>query len=269
MTVAKTSLLLDKASKKEKVEQSKDKTSADTLLLLADNSKSKEIEILKTIGLDHHIREVEKVKNDLTRIQVIEETYNRPVYTGTQIKKLCNQYGLRILRADSFKAKTPVFVGEKVLKFIAENTKEVVANEETGRKRTVSDLHITESSFFILSTNRSFKGKSIESATLFYREKKYKDQHYHKASEQDIFVEICSWGKSFDTSLETIFDFTTCSEDRAGWLIVPMIISLISLIVSLSMDQNMNYLFLTGFILSTFVMLLSDSSKYFQSWTSN
>lgn len=268
MTVAKTSLLLDKASKKEKVEQSKDKTSADTLLLLADNSKSKEIEILKTIGLDHHIREVEKVKNDLTRIQVIKETYNRPVYTGTQIKKLCNQYGLRILRADSFKAKTPVFVGEKVLEFIAENTQEVVANEETGRKRTVSDLHITESSFFILSTNRSFKGKSIESATLFYREKRdYQD--YNSASKEDVFVEICSWGKSFDTSLNTILDFTTCSEDRVGWLIILMIICLIVLFVSLFMDQNMNYLFLTGFILSTFVMLVSDSSKYFKSWTSN
>ena len=268
MAVAKTSLLLDKASKKEKVEQSKDKTSADTLLLLADNSKSKEIEILKTIGLDHHIREVEKIKNDLTRIQVIEQTYNRPVYTGEQIKKLCNQYGLRILRADSFKAKTPVFVGEKVLEFIAENTQEVVANEETGRKRTVSDLHITESSFFILSTNRSFKGQSIESATLFYREKK-NDQWYDRASEQDIFIEICSWGKSFDTSLETIFDFVTCSEDRGGWIIVAFIVSLIALFVSLFIDQNLNYLFLTGFILSTIVMLISDSSKYFKSWTSN
>ena len=268
MTVAKTSLLLDKASKKEKIEQSKDKTSADTLLLLADNSKSKEVEILKTIGLDHHIREVEKVKNDLTRIQVIKQTYNRPVYTGEQIKKLYNQYGLRILRADSFKAKTPIFVGEKVLEFIAENTQEVVANEETGRKRTVSDLHITESSFFILTTNRSFNGKSIESATLFYREKR-DDQHYYKASEKDIFVEICSWGKSFDTSLKTIFDFVTCSEDRGGWIIAAFIVSLIALFVSLFIDQNVNYLFLTGFIISTFVMLVSDSSKYFQSWTSN
>jgi hypothetical protein len=268
MSVAKTSLLLDKLSKKEKVEQSKDKSSSDTLLLLADNSKSKEVEILKTIGLDHHIREVEKVKNDSTRIQVIENTYNRPVYTGEQIKKLCNQYGLRILRADSFKAKTPTFVGEEILKFVAENTQEVVANEKTGRTRKVSDLHIGESSFFILSTNRSFNGKSLESATLFYREK-HENQHYYYANEKDIFVEVCSWGKSFDNSLENVVDFTLCSEDRASWIIIPMIICLISLIVSLFINQNMNYLFLTGFILSTIVMLVSDSSKYFKSWTSN
>ena len=200
MSIAKTSLLLDKLSKKEKVEQSKDKSSSDTLLLLADNSKSKEIEILKTIGLDHHIREVEKIKNNSTRIQIIENTYNRPIYTGEQIKKLCNEYGLRILRADSFKAKTPAFVGEEVLKFIAENSNEVVANEETGRTRTVSDLHIGESSFFILSTNRSFNGESIESATLFYREKS-SNSHYNRVYEKDIFVEVCSWGKSFDNSL--------------------------------------------------------------------
>jgi hypothetical protein len=268
MNVAKTSLLLDKLSKKEKVEQSKDKNSSDTLLLLADNSKSKEIEILKTIGLDHHIKEVEKVKNDSTRIQVIEERYNRPVYTGEQIKKLCNQYGLRILRADSFKAKTPIFVGEEILKFIAENTQEVVANEETGRKRTVSDLHIGESSFFILSTNRSFNGESIESATLFYREKR-EDQHYYCANEQDIFVEVCSWGKSFNNSLSNVLDFTFCSEERIGWIFIPMLVCLIALIIALFFDKNLNYLFLTGFILSTVVMLVSDSSEYFKSWTSN
>jgi hypothetical protein len=268
MNVAKTSLLLDKLSKKEKVEQSKDNSSSDTLLLLADNSKSKEVEILKAIGLDHHIREVEKVKNDSTRIQIIENTYNRPVYTGEQIKKLCNQYGLRILRADSFKAKTPTFVGEEILKFVAENTQEVVANEETGRTRTVSDLYIGESSFFILSTNRSFNGKSLESATLFYREKR-EDQHYYNAKEKDIFVEVCSWGKSFDNSLDNIIDFTLCDDDRGSWIVIPMLFCLISLIVSLFIDQNMNYLFLTGFILSTIVMLLSDSSKYFKSWTSN
>ena len=268
MTVAKTSLLLDKVSKKDKIEQSKDTDSADTLLLLADNSKSKEVEILKTIGLDHHIREVEKVKNDLTRVQIIEQTYNRPVYTGEQIKKLCNQYGLRILRADSFKAKTPKYAGEEILKFIDENTKEVVTNEESGKTKKVCNLHVTESSFFILTTNRSFNGKSIESATLFYREKR-DDQHYYNASEKDIFVEICSWGKSFDTSLRTIGDFATCSVDRATWTIVTMIVCLISLFVSLFMDQNMNYLFLIGFLLSTIVMLVSDSSKYFQSWTSN
>jgi hypothetical protein len=268
MSVAKTSLLLDKLSKKEKVEQSKDKSSSDTLLLLADNSKSKEIEILKTIGLDYHIKEVEKIKNDSSRIQIIESTYNRPVYTGQQIKKLCNQYGLRILRADSFKAKTPTFVGEEILKFVAENSKEVVANEETGRTRTVSELHIGESSFFILSTNRSFNGESLESATLFYREK-HENQHYYNANEEGIFVEVCSWGKSFDNSLTNIVDFTLCSEDRGSWIIIPMILCLISLIVSLFIDQNMNYLFLTGFILSTVVMLVSDSSQYFKSWTSN
>lgn len=101
---------------------------------------------------------------------------------------MCNENNLRLLRADSFKGKVPIeLIGQETLKFIEENTREVVEekrksdlvargfteneeNEIVYEKTTkkVVDVTITERSFFILSTTESFKGKQIESATLFY-----------------------------------------------------------------------------------------------------
>ena len=136
MSANKTSLLLEKVSKKEKIVRENDLVSNDTLLLLANNEKQQEVNILKQIGLDSHIREVENKHNDLTRIEVIQRKYNRNVYTGKQLKQVCNENNLRLLRADSFKGKVPVeLIGQETLKFIEENTREVVE-----RKRKKSDL---------------------------------------------------------------------------------------------------------------------------------
>ena len=191
MSANKTSLLLEKVSKKEKIVRENDLVSNDTLLLLANNEKQQEVNILKQIGLDSHIREVETKHNDITRIEVIQRKYNRNVYTGKQLKQVCNENNLRLLRADSFKGKVPVeLIGQETLKFIEENTREVVEQkfkrsrnvggnfelDDDGERiieeitKKVVDVTITERSFFILSTTKSFKGKQIESATLFYRE---------------------------------------------------------------------------------------------------
>ena len=186
MSANKTSLLLEKVSKKEKIVRENDLVSNDTLLLLANNEKQQEVNILKQIGLDSHIREVETKHNDVTRIEVIQRKYNRNVYTGKQLKQVCNENNLRLLRADSFKGKVPVeLIGQETLKFIEENTREVTERkrkkdgdhilDENGDfiyaevTKKVVDVTVTERSFFILSTTKSFKGKQIESATLFYR----------------------------------------------------------------------------------------------------
>ena len=174
MSTNKTSLLLEKVSKKEKIVRENDLSSNDTLLLLANNEKKQEVNILKQIGLDSHIREVETKHNDLTRIEVIQRKYNRNVYAGKQLKQVCNENNLRLLRADSFKGKVPVeLIGQETLKFIEENTREVT---EKKRKKSdlvargyeeneiiykeitkkVVDVTVTERSFFILSTTKSF-----------------------------------------------------------------------------------------------------------------
>jgi len=288
MSANKTSLLLEKISKKEKIVRENDLSSNDTLLLLANNEKQQEVNILKQIGLDSHIREVQTKHNDLTRIQVIEQKYNRNVYTGEQLKQVCNENSLRLLRADSFKGKVPVeLIGQETLKFIEENTREVV--EEKRKKshiigedfvtddegnfviekitKKVVDVTVTERSFFILSTTKSFKGKKIESATLFYRED---SSHYdiNYASEDDIFVEICSWGKTFNNNFTFMSYITHCHNDGGigVWTACCIAAALLGIVIAFFKDGNMNYLLLTLLFVNAFGILGEGDTDYFKQW---
>ena len=288
MSANKTSLLLEKVSKKEKIVRENDLVSNDTLLLLANNEKQQEVNILKQIGLDSHIREVETKHNDVTRIEVIQRKYNRNVYTGKQLKQVCNENNLRLLRADSFKGKVPVeLIGQETLKFIEENTREVVEQkfkrsrnvggnfelDDDGERiieeitKKVVDVTITERSFFILSTTKSFKGKQIESATLFYRED---SSHYdiNKASEDDIFVEICSWGKTFNNNFTFMSYITHCHTDGGIgiWTGVCIIAALFGVTVAFFKDANINYLLLTILFVNAFGILAESDADYFNQW---
>ena len=288
MNANKTSLLLEKVSKKEKIVRENDLVSNDTLLLLANNEKQQEVNILKQIGLDSHIREVETKHNDVTRIEIIQRKYNRNVYTGKQLKQVCNENNLRLLRADSFKGKVPVeLIGQETLKFIEENTREVVEqkrkksdlvargyteNEENEIvykeiTKKVVDVTVTERSFFILSTTKSFKGKQIESATLFYRED---SSHYdiNKASEDDIFVEICSWGKTFDNNF-TFMSYITHVHKDGGigiWTMICIALALLGVVIAFFIDNNINYLLLTILFVNAFGILAESDTDYFNQW---
>ena len=288
MSANKTSLLLEKVSKKEKIVRENDLSSNDTLLLLANNEKQQEVNILKQIGLDSHIREVETKHNDVTRIEVIQRKYNRNVYTGKQLKQVCNENNLRLLRADSFKGKVPVeLIGQETLKFIEENTREVVEQkrkksdlvtrdypenekneivyEEITKK--VVDVTVTERSFFILSTTKSFKGKQIESATLFYREDSDR-YNINYASEEDIFVEICSWGKTFNNNFTFISYITHCHEDGGigVWTLISIALALFGVSVAFFKDANINYFLLTILFVNAFGILAESDADYFNQW---
>ena len=288
MSANKTSLLLEKVSKKEKIVRENDLVSNDTLLLLANNEKQQEVNILKQIGLDSHIREVETKHNDITRIEVIQRKYNRNVYTGKQLKQVCNENNLRLLRADSFKGKVPVeLIGQETLKFIEENTREVVEqkrkksdlvargfteneeNEIVYEKTTkkVVDVTVTERSFFILSTTKSFKGKQIESATLFYREDSSRyDINY--ASKDDIFVEICSWGKTFNNNFTFMSYITHCHKDGSIgiWTAFCIALALLGVALAFFKDANVNYLLSTILFVNAFGILAESDTNYFNQW---
>lgn len=288
MSANKTSLLLEKVSKKEKIVRENDLVSNDILLLLANNEKQQEVNILKQIGLDSHIREVETKHNDVTRIEIIQRKYNRNVYTGKQLKQVCNENDLRLLRADSFKGKVPVeFIGQETLKFIEENTREVVEEkykrsrnvgedfelDDEGKRiikkitKKVVDVTVTERSFFILSTTKSFKGKQIESATLFYREDTDRyDINY--ASEEDIFVEICSWGKTFNNNFTFMSYITHCHEDGGIgiWTSICIATALLGVVVAFFTDTNINYLLLTILFVNAFGILAESDANYFNQW---
>ncbi len=254
MYKSKNTSFLDRIANKTAVEQSSNK---DTALLLSAPERREEIDILKKIGLSAHIEEVEATLNDANRVKITSEKYNnRKVYYGHQIKKLCSEYDLKMLRADSFKGKIPKEIGQSILDFIKENT----SIHEKSETRTVekTDLDIVESSFFIVTTRDSFKGYKMESATLFYREG---GGNYRGAEEKEVFVEIFSWGKPYSNNYGQAFlDIFRDGKD-SNWNIVTFIVSAVVFLCTLFSEFSVPFYWIAAYLLSVIILLLSTTNK--------
>jgi hypothetical protein len=220
----RNSSLLDRYAGKEDL-IFKSKNDKDTLLLL---DKPKEnLEILRTIGLNEHIDKVSQevnVKNSKKQSAIL---FNKPAFLGSDIKKLCNEYDLVISRASNYKGSPFEGLPEIIQNFIAEhNYKSIIPAKMETRKvykkssdgnfekdrfgdpiqieeeyevkpsKTVikSKIKTGVSNWFIMAPRESFDGsKKNNCCTLFYREND--DSRY--ISENDVFLEIHSWGKSY------------------------------------------------------------------------
>ena len=253
MYKSKNTSFLDRIANKTAVEQSSNK---DTALLLSAPERKEEIDILKKIGLSAHIEKVEAILNDDNRIKIISEKYGRKVYYGHQIKKLCEEYDLRMLRADSFRGKIPEEIGQSILDFIKENT----FTHEASESRTVekTNLDIVESSFYIVTTMNTFRGKKMESATLFYREG---GGSYRGAEEKDVFVEIFSWGKPYSNNYGQAFLDIFRDEKDVNWNIVTFIVSIVVFICTLFTEFSVPFYWLAAYILSVIILLFSTLTK--------
>lgn len=264
MAINKNSFLLDEMSKRNKIIENNDSLTKSAVLLLENPSDNvEEIRILRTIGLDKHIRKVETRKNDIQRVEILKKKYNRNIFTGKELKTLCVNQGLLLRRADTYEGEIPLELSIALLDFVKENKR--IVETEDGRKRDLSDLHLSESSFFILSTKKSFNGKKIESATLFYRDTESKNHNYDTAREEDIFVQIESWGDNFKTTWRFL-DFISSNDSMSFNLLVTMILSVVFTIMGFLKDWNINYLLTIAIMLSFFTTMLSSSDQYFRKW---
>lgn len=264
MSINKNSFLLDEMSKRNKIVENNDSLTKSAVLLLENPSDNvEEIRMLRTIGLDKHIRKVETRKNDIQRVEILKKKYNRNIFTGKELKTLCVNQGLCLRRADTYEGEIPLELSRALLGFVEENKR--IVEDENGRKRDLSNLHLSESSFFILSTKKSFKGNKIESATLFYRDTETKQHNYNKADEEDLFVQIESWGDNFKTTWRFL-DFMSSNDDMSFILSITMLLSVIATVVGSLKDLNVNYLLTFAIVFSFFITMLSGSNKYFKKW---
>lgn len=258
MEVNKNISLLDKRVKKTVAEQSSNK---ETMLMLSAPERKEEIEILKKIGLSTHIQEVEATLNDVNRLRIVSEKFGRKTYYGHQIKELCDEYDLKFLRADSFKGKLPTEVGQSILDFIKENT----FTQEKNENRTIekTDLDIVESSFFVLSTRKSFAGTEMKSATLFYRENK---GDYRQAESRDVFIEIHSWGKPYSNNVNGCLADIFNDGDEVNFNIFVFIVLAVSFICGLFFNTSLPYWYSFLYVVSVFILSISTYKSKKSKW---
>ena len=250
----KNILNLDKISKKERENVIKDVQK--TLLLMEANVASPELEMLKQIGLDGHIQKAEKAKRNIQRFTVYEQRYNKNVYSGAQIKTYCEEFGYKMIRVDRFKHEIPLEVGKAIIDFNEEN----MMDHERSVDKIVrkSKLNLQPSNFFLLISIQAINGKPIKAATLFYREEYFHD-NYDKVSEEDMLIEVTSFGKpGNDSSL--MWDYITATEYL---LIFPSIFMIIG-IMCVVFSSNSHGMLLFLMICSLVVVLTAKKESFFK-----
>lgn len=221
--VNKNTSLLSKYGNKEDITFNNE-NDKNTLLLLEQPKEN--LDILRTIGLNHHVDEVQKAFNIKNSKKQIANIYNKPSFLGSDIKKLCNDYDLVISKTVNYKGAPFEGLPEIITNFISENSKKTTIPE---RKKTVkvyeydelgdvkldenglkifsyetvtipeetvvkSNVNTGYSHWFIMAPRESFDGKTKNNCcTLFYRE----NDNSRYINEDDVFVEIASWGNSY------------------------------------------------------------------------
>lgn len=224
MNVNKNSSLLGRYSAKEDI-IFKNQNDEGTLLLL---EKPKEnTQILKDIGFDHYISEVEKEAHIKNSKIVIGQLFGKPAFLGSEIKKVCNDYDLVISKVSNYKGVPFQDLPEIIQAFIDANSSDVVIpakmeirnvikEDENGKSlrdsegnliliekeyeikpsKTVkkSKIKTGYSNWFIMAPRESFSGnKKNTCCTLFYRD----NEDSKNISENDVFTEVYSWGSNY------------------------------------------------------------------------
>lgn len=176
---------------------------AETLLL---NKHEEDMEILHKIGLDHHIRYHKKLNEDENRTKVQEEIYKQKVYTGEQIKLLCNKYDLRLLPASEYNGGIPASLSREIKQFM---------------ERQEGINTIRSNSFWILAPTSQFETiKNVpvnEDPILFYLcdSENMSSSHSDGAKEYDRFIQVTNWGNDF-TFLRRFKWLTSSYNYRSG-----------------------------------------------------
>jgi hypothetical protein len=100
---------------KERVESNHSDISKVKLLLAADAAE--EISVLKSIGLDHHIKVAENKQGDNIIRTTGEEKFGKPIVALAEIERLCKDYRLYMRKANEYIGSIPNDLGVELKHF--------------------------------------------------------------------------------------------------------------------------------------------------------
>jgi hypothetical protein len=224
-------------------------------LLLAAHDEDREV--LETLGIKH-LKFEKKLVEDVVRSKKVQAIYNKPTFSGKDLKYFCNMYDLKVLPISYYSGAVPAEFARIVREFCTE------------RGTTVKNI---SDNLFVMAPAEMFdtikhKPKKKVDPILLYRdtEKKvtsYRDTDYSKASTDDMFVQVYNWGNDFNFTRKYHYLFTstidrssdTCVSTVTFWAIVFM---LIGFVLGMSIF-NIGFGFFFFIVGSLFILFNSDS----------
>ena len=174
---------------------------AEVLLL---DSHNQDNVVLEKLGLDHQIKYSKKLETDYRRGKMAEETYNKKSYSGSDIKKLCNDYDLKMLPTSDYNGEIPSDLARIVGEFCESN-----------------DIPMRSECFYILAPTEMFRTvkhvpRNLD-PILFYKEPNSTTSRVEKAQTSDSFVNIHYWGNDFSPLRKFRYLFSNFKEYRSYW----------------------------------------------------
>lgn len=194
---------LTKVKEKEYKDVSKNEIIKEANVLLL-GSRDKDLDTLQSLGLDHQIKFEKKHTEDFKRTEHAKKVYGNESFTGTQIKKLCNTYNLKILPLDFYNGSIPAELPRVVRDFCESK-----------------NVPIGTNNFFILAPVEQFKTiKHVplsKDPILFYKDpdSSTSSRGYREVKKDDVLVQVINWGSDF--SFWRVFHpFFSTFQDQGG-----------------------------------------------------
>lgn len=182
-------------------------------LLLASDAKE-ETDVLKSIGLDHHIKIGENKQNDNIIRTTGEKKFGKPIVALAEIERLCKDYRLYMKKANQYIGSIPNDLGVELKHFCKK------CNIDTTVKSN------EYSDFFIIAPPKMFKNYNNPIENLIgvvddikrerdeIREAKIRAKEldpilvYRDPSNAGYYAVVKSWGNDF-TPLRKLYAFLT------------------------------------------------------------
>jgi hypothetical protein len=223
------------------------KNDSDTVLLEAYNEEK---HILEDLDMSHNKSNTcEDKKQRLTNTRLFEEKFKKDSYTGHQVKEVCERYGLRVLPTS------------KYLGIIPSNFSTVVSEFKETNK-----LQLSSYDFFVMAPEVCFeeKGKhSVADLTLFYRKSNEYSTYNNKIDEDDVLVEIKTWGGDYGL-LRELSVVTTLNNKDTLYLVFSTAFLVFSILWWIGSDGGfiMSFIFITLSYIYLFIMYLKKKHFY-------
>lgn len=261
--------VLDKLVKSEELLVNNSESNKNSQLLL--ELPKENLEILKKIGLDHHLDINQANANKINGRSTLSKLYNSKVYLGEEIKLVCNLYDLKFVVAAKYKGLLSEEVPKVILDFIEKNSIEVPDRNDPEKMVKKSSIDLGYGNFFVLAPTEEFLKTSIKksSCTLFYRETG--EGRNEKACENQKFIEVYSWGKNYSSlrmfnHIYNLYDYNTNDMSERTFGIILTFLFFIFLIAGVITSCFMGPLILCSIVSIILFFLINSNQKHFEKW---
>jgi len=148
-------------------------------LLLA--APKEDIAILERVNMDYQIHKNRNIVAKRDKINAFKTLFNSQVYTGAQLRDMCDHYDLKCLKVSEYKGKLDAQLASKLKVF------------ETEKNVTLNSRNL-----FILAAAESFNKNNDNSnlnCIVLYSE--HEKDYKGKLEVEDVLTVIHSWGDNF------------------------------------------------------------------------